>query len=398
MHMRDVFRWGAERLPRHVAAGVAALVLAAPVRAQVVTAAPAQVKRDSVTVRLGMAELERRLKARLDSLRVTLEREPVTSSDREKLNREAAGIVFFLSDLSRLNTEFGARMVTEMRANAGQAVGRMLVQVGPSERRMFQIPALRGWIGILADAPHDRRIVGDSHIIRYLEYPTIVSVEPNSPAARAGIAQGDVLLAYDHSDVREHEVNLSRLLVPDRRLSVTVRRDGEMKDYEMTVARATDAFIREQREFTIEMMRDSTGRVVAAGGRAPTVRPLTREGVPAGTVAASRMLPGEGGPVVVFRPSMSSGGIWGAQLSKIGTGLGQALGVKSGVLVISVMPGTPAQRAGLADGDVIVKANGQLVSDVEMLLRTTAEREGERALNLEVVRAKKPLKLTLRWK
>jgi hypothetical protein len=38
------------------------------------------------------------------------------------------------------------------------------------------------------------------------------------------------------------------------------------------------------------------------------------------------------------------------------------------------------------------------VSDVEMLLRTTAEREGERALNLEVVRAKKPLKLTLRWK
>jgi S1-C subfamily serine protease len=125
---------------------------------------------------------------------------------------------------------------------------------------------------------------------------------------------------------------------------------------------------------------------------------LTQEGVPAGTAAVGRMLPGEGGRVVVFRPGMSSGMLGGAQLSKIGTGLGQALGVKSGVLVISVVQGAPAQRAGLVDGDVIVKANGHVVTDVEMLLRTTAERDNEGALDLEVVRAKKTVKLTLRWK
>jgi membrane-associated protease RseP (regulator of RpoE activity) len=397
MHMRDVFQWGAERLPRQAAAGVAALILAAPLAAQVAT--PAGVRRDSVVMlRLRpSADLERKLKARLDSLRIMLEREPVTSSDRAQLRQETEQLLMELSELSRANAEIAARFATEFGARAGEAVGRVMLQVGPGERRAFQVAMPRGWIGILADAPHDRRIVGDSHLIRYLEYPAIVSVDPNSPAARAGITPGDVLVAYDHTDVREHEINLSRLLVPNRRLSVTVRRDGERKDYEMTVARATDAFIREQREFTIEM-RDSTGGVLGSGGRRPTKLPLATSG-PQGTRVAVGRMPSPGdGPIFVLRPSMSSGMLWGAQLSKIGTGLGQALGVKAGVLVISVVQATPAQRAGLADGDVIVKANGQLVTDVEMLLRTTAERDDERALDLEVMRAKKPVKLTVRWK
>ena len=94
MHMRDVFRWGAERLPRHAAAGLAALILAAPIQAQVVTAGPAQVKRDSVMVRLGTVEMERRLKARLDSLRVTLEREPA-SEQRARAGCAGAGVAGF---------------------------------------------------------------------------------------------------------------------------------------------------------------------------------------------------------------------------------------------------------------------------------------------------------------
>jgi C-terminal processing protease CtpA/Prc len=328
--------------------------------------------------------------ARLDSLRVMLEREPVTSADRDSLRMETERLFTVLSQLSRANVEFNARIAAEVGRTAG-AVTRMLVETGPSEGfRQFRLAVPRGWIGILADAPHIRRTLGDSEIIRYFDYPSIVSVEPNSPAARAGISVGDVLLAYNRTDLRDHEINLSRLFVPDRRLSVTVRRDGETKEYEMTVARASDASIHER--MTTAVMVDSVMRARArpvAPGQRVLVQPLPSGG--GGLVAAGGM-PSR---IMFSRSGLTS--LWGAQLSSIGSGLARSLGVTSGVLVLSVVPATPADRSGLDDGDVIVKANGQAVSNVETLLRATAEHDADHALDLEVLRDKKPLKLTLRW-
>jgi S1-C subfamily serine protease len=67
------------------------------------------------------------------------------------------------------------------------------------------------------------------------------------------------------------------------------------------------------------------------------------------------------------------------------------------VLVLNVLQGTPAHRSGLDDGDIIVKVNGQPVTNIETLWKLAAERDGDHSVDLDVLRAKKPVKLTLRW-
>ena len=76
------------------------------------------------------------------------------------------------------------------------------------------------------------------HSVRYFDYPSIVSVDQNSPAQRAGIVPGDTLVAYDGVNVVNHLFNLTQMLTPDRKLAVTVRRGGENKDYSVIVGRA----------------------------------------------------------------------------------------------------------------------------------------------------------------
>jgi S1-C subfamily serine protease len=54
------------------------------------------------------------------------------------------------------------------------------------------------------------------------------------------------------------------------------------------------------------------------------------------------------------------------------------LAVSSGVLVLSVEPGSPAQRAGLAEGDVIVSLGEQYVAGIDDMHRLlTEERIGD---------------------
>jgi S1-C subfamily serine protease len=70
----------------------------------------------------------------------------------------------------------------------------------------------------------------------------------------------------------------------------------------------------------------------------------------------------------------------------------------SGILVVKVLPNTPAEKAGIRRGDVIVKANNQPVSDggelQEMVEKTgigqslpLSIRRGERAIDLTVITA-----------
>ena len=392
MHTSERVRWRAVKLPAlAIFAALAASIGVLPLGAQVAAGAvqPSRAKRDSVfTVRVFQGTVERQLKSRLDSLRLVLDREPMSSVDREQLRAESERLVRTLSELSRMGAEISARIMTDDGSHISTVIARGFAAGGPAEGlRRYQAAAPRGWIGIVAEAPNEYRIVGENQVIRYLDYPSIVSVDRNSPAARAGINAGDVLIAYDGSDIREREINLTRLLVPERRLSVTVRRDGELKDYEMTVGRTNQAYIRRTFETTLAPMDTVFLRPTTKAGA------VAQRRVASGTTVIASPVPM--GAIFIARPGVSL--VWGAQLSSINEGLGRSLGVGAGVLVLNVLQGTPAHRSGLDDGDIIVKVNGQPVTNIETLWKLAAERDGDHSVDLDVLRAKKPVKLTLRW-
>lgn len=150
-------------------------------------------------------------------------------------------------------------------------------------------------------------------------------VMPGGPADQAGIRAGDVVTAVDGKNVEEGRDLLRHVLAADvgETIEMTIVREGKKRKVEVT---------------TGERPRDA-GR----GG------PSERGGEP------KRGL--------------------GMQLQPLTPGLARRLGLPShaqGVVVANVKPGSPADRAGLEDGDVIVEADRKPVgspSDVRKALK-----------------------------
>jgi serine protease Do len=231
-----------------------------------------------------------------------------------------------------------------------------------------------GWIGILSQGSSRQYYGGDGLHVMYFEYPTVLSVDPRSPAERAGVAPGDVLVAYDGIDLIRREFNLSKLLAPGTRLKLTVRRDGETQTYPIDVATAPEGVFR---------------RRVALGQ--PVPRALFEQRL---TPAPAPMpMPAFAGPSMVLSPR----GAFGASLSPVGAGLAKALKLEQGLLVNEAPEESPAYAAGLRAGDVIVGAGAQPVSSLDDLQNLVVAHLGNRAIALQVVRDHKAKRITVTW-
>lgn len=92
--------------------------------------------------------------------------------------------------------------------------------------------------------------------------------------------------------------------------------------------------------------------------------------------------PGQGITVIGARA------IAGAELTELNPELGEYFGADEGVLVVRVPDGTPAARAGLMAGDVVVQVNGRAVDDVSSLRRQISRLGAGDPIRLEVLRKK----------
>ena len=215
-----------------------------------------------------------------------------------------------------------------------------------------------GYLGIAFTCPLKR--IEDASGVRviHLAYPAVESVEPGSPASLAGISAGDTILAYDSVDVVNHELSLTQMLRPGRRVRIRVRRNGSVREVQVRVA----------------------------------ARPATYIEEPIGTLRPRFM-----GPILAL-PSPDQIGAAGAALIRTNDDLLAALGApkgSTGVLVVNVTQGTPADASGLRAGDVVLSAEGHNVRDPEALAQLLALPMGD-AVTLRVYGNHKVRTVTLR--
>jgi membrane-associated protease RseP (regulator of RpoE activity) len=187
-----------------------------------------------------------------------------------------------------------------------------------------------------------------------------------------------VLLAYNGIDVVGHDFNLSELLVPQRKIDVRVKRDGEPRDYTLTIAKAPARVMMRPQRVTVGAMP-----VMPAMPGTPLPPKLGMLRAP--------MLPGN-----IF--IIARDGVLGATMSTVSPELERALNLGgTGVLVNQVAESSPAAVAGLRAGDVVVRVDSKPVETLEELRAVAQANMDRHVLAMRVIRDHKPRDVTVKW-
>ena len=215
----------------------------------------------------------------------------------------------------------------------------------------------------------------------------IDEVNPESPAAKAGMKAGDVVVEYDGEKVRSAR-QFTRLVqeTPEgRSVAIALMRDGKRQTVNATPESGRTAwnfgpdveraFRDAERGFSFNVPREYF----------QTPPEFHRE--PGEPRRFEYRIPGDMMPFMTRpRPML------GVQVQSMSRDLEEYFGVKNGgALVSSVTPDSAASKAGIKAGDVIVSVNGRSVVDADDLINTIEDITGE--ATIVVVRDKKEMTL-----
>ena len=249
-----------------------------------------------------------------------------------------------------------------------------------------------GWFGVTIS---DNAMVDDQLNAFFDSYPVVSKVEPRSPAAKAGVQKGDVLITFNSHDMRGGAIQMKKWLKPGAPFVLQLRRNDQLKQVRGRLEQRPEGW-KEIVEVSISPRQEIERRAGTIGGEPlPSPGMLVRTRVPSPEPLPTVLVPamGYGGGVYPFA---------GAEFTALNDDLRDALGVKtSGVFVTNVMEGSPARTAGLRGGDIIVKADGIKVHGpfdlVDAIRNADSRGTSSHTMELEVLRRNKPQTLTLRW-
>jgi serine protease Do len=191
---------------------------------------------------------------------------------------------------------------------------------------------------------------------------SITGVETDSPAEKAGLKVGDVVVEYQGQRVEgtEQFIRLVRETPVGRQVKLTVHRAGAAAQNVMVTIAARKARIAGEGGQRIEMPRVEMW--MPDMPRAYTGMRSTRMGVEA------EGLEGQ---------------------------LAEYFGVKEGVLVRSVMKGSAADKSGLKAGDVITKVDQKPLDSPRELSEMLRENRDKKTMAITVVREKREMTLNV---
>lgn len=200
---------------------------------------------------------------------------------------------------------------------------------------------IRGWLGVMIQdlTPELSKSLG----LKDAKGALVTRVMENSPAQKAGLARGDVIISFAGQPVDKAHA-LSRLVAatqPNAAVRLQFIRDGKLKEVTATIG-ATPETVEEE------------------------------------------------------RPSRTESS-WGFTVQELTPELAQELGleVNEGVIISNVEPGSPASQAGLQNGDLLSEINRKPVRNINDYARIMEQISLSQDLLLLVTRGKGTLYVVL---
>ena len=193
----------------------------------------------------------------------------------------------------------------------------------------------------------------------------VSSVREDSPASKAGIKEGDVVLDYNGTAVQgtEQLTRLVRETPVGRQAKIVVWRNGASQTLTATI---------EEQKGTV--LRSDGGTVVL-----PNIR------IPMPQIEIPRFQLTYQNPIL---------GIEGESLGSQEQ-LAEFFGVKEGVLVKVVRKSSAAEKAGIKAGDVLTKVDDSKVTTTQEITRALRNLGSKKTFTVIVVRNKKEMPLTV---
>jgi serine protease Do len=195
----------------------------------------------------------------------------------------------------------------------------------------------RGWLGVSIQQMTPE--LAKSFGMKEEKGALVAQVFPASPAEKAGLEKGDVILEYDGKEVADSQ-ELPRLVASTpvgKAVTVKILRDGKAMERQVRVG--------EMEEKEPEVAKAPTGKKLG--------------------IAVQNLTP------------------------EIARGFG--LKKETGVVITQVEPGSPASEAGLRTGDVIQEVDRKPVKDVDDFMQKVEKARGQDTILLFVQRGQNNL-------
>jgi len=210
----------------------------------------------------------------------------------------------------------------------------------------------------------------------------IEKVAEGSPAEKAGLQIGDVIVRLNNEDVTSIR-KLSRLLgevSPDHQAKLTVVRGGSEREIIATLGKRP-----------MPPLEEGGFRMAVPRGE---IRPFP----PSGDMPPMRSIPMMRGTPGVEAPGLRFGAPGrriGISVTTLSKQLSEHFGVTGGVLINEVRIDSPAAKAGLKAGDIVVEINDkELKSEGELIWAINEKEDGDVDLTIVRNRTRQTLRVT----
>ncbi len=222
----------------------------------------------------------------------------------------------------------------------------------------------RGWLGVSIEENEEGKV-------------EIIAIEKESPAELAKLKEEDIVLEIEREEIASTKMLVKeiRKRKPGKTITLKIERNGKEIDVKVKLGEYSEKNVRLELEYKFPRLFSAPEPPVVP--KLPELRKLPRPPEPP-------------------EPRMFSWGLEhrkyiGIYLEEINRELSEYFGVKEGrgLLVAKITKDSPAEKAGLKVGDVIVKADGIRTERARDLTGVIQDKAKGKRIKLELLRNKK---------